>query len=199
MPLLHRAWVFQERLMSTRYIHFCEAEIVWECRESLACECSLIHAQDNLERFLKYTHDNALRTGSALDSYWRSLVATYMHLQLTFRSDRLVAIEGLVQQLQRRRATEYVLGVWKDSLIDDLAWFCLRNAKNEPTGTGRCRPFPSWSWAAAGDAIVFDKRLVPPVAFAEILPSADGKSESPRLLHLRGPAKSVHLKRPADA
>lgn len=28
MPLLHRAWVLQERLMSPRNVHFCQAELV---------------------------------------------------------------------------------------------------------------------------------------------------------------------------
>ncbi|KAF2122477.1 heterokaryon incompatibility protein-domain-containing protein [Lophiotrema nucula] len=38
-PLLARAWVFQERILSPRTVHFCGSEIVWECRETCACEC----------------------------------------------------------------------------------------------------------------------------------------------------------------
>lgn len=38
-PMLDRAWVFQERLLSTRVIHFTTNELMWECREMKACEC----------------------------------------------------------------------------------------------------------------------------------------------------------------
>lgn len=38
-PLLSRAWVYQERLLSPRVLHFCESELVWECREVCVCEC----------------------------------------------------------------------------------------------------------------------------------------------------------------
>jgi hypothetical protein len=39
-PLLKRGWVCQERLLSPRVLHFCEKELIWECRESSSCQCS---------------------------------------------------------------------------------------------------------------------------------------------------------------
>jgi hypothetical protein len=38
-PLLTRGWAFQERLLSSRVLHICESELVWECREKSSCEC----------------------------------------------------------------------------------------------------------------------------------------------------------------
>jgi hypothetical protein len=38
-PLLLGGWVFQERLLSPRVLHFCGSELVWECRQVSACEC----------------------------------------------------------------------------------------------------------------------------------------------------------------
>lgn len=37
--LLNRAWVCQERRLSKRMLHFTSNELVWECREGMACEC----------------------------------------------------------------------------------------------------------------------------------------------------------------
>jgi hypothetical protein len=34
-----RAWCFQERILSTRIVHFTEAEMVFECLSSCKCEC----------------------------------------------------------------------------------------------------------------------------------------------------------------
>lgn len=39
-PLLTRAWVFQERLLSTRVLHFGPYELFFECRTSIECECN---------------------------------------------------------------------------------------------------------------------------------------------------------------
>jgi len=41
-PLLSRAWVFQERLLSRRTLHFGASEILWECRTDCFCECTRI-------------------------------------------------------------------------------------------------------------------------------------------------------------
>lgn len=38
-PLLSRAWVFQERVLSPRVLHFCLQEMIWECCEHTMCEC----------------------------------------------------------------------------------------------------------------------------------------------------------------
>ncbi|KAM7205869.1 Heterokaryon incompatibility protein (HET) domain containing protein [Rhypophila sp. PSN 637] len=39
-PMLNRAWVFQERLLSRRTLHFSASEVLWECRTCCLCECT---------------------------------------------------------------------------------------------------------------------------------------------------------------
>ena len=46
-PLLSRGWVFQEKLLSPRILHFCSTELVWECRELSVCECGGFGNSDN--------------------------------------------------------------------------------------------------------------------------------------------------------
>jgi hypothetical protein len=40
--LLSRGWVFQERILSPRVLHFCKHELVWECGQETLCECGSI-------------------------------------------------------------------------------------------------------------------------------------------------------------
>jgi hypothetical protein len=40
-PLLNRAWVFQERFLSPRILHFTKTELTWECMETTTCQCIL--------------------------------------------------------------------------------------------------------------------------------------------------------------
>jgi hypothetical protein len=44
-PLLSRGWVCQERLLSPRVLHFCDRELVWECKEYSGCQCSCFNPQ----------------------------------------------------------------------------------------------------------------------------------------------------------
>jgi hypothetical protein len=37
-PLNSRGWVFQERYLSRRIIHFCDGRLFWECCGSILCE-----------------------------------------------------------------------------------------------------------------------------------------------------------------
>jgi hypothetical protein len=50
LPLLTRAWVFQERILSTRTLHFCDRELVWECTETTICECDGIAANASIKQ-----------------------------------------------------------------------------------------------------------------------------------------------------
>lgn len=48
-PLLSRAWVFQERVLSPRVLHFCLREMIWECCEHTICECGGLSNSLNLK------------------------------------------------------------------------------------------------------------------------------------------------------
>jgi hypothetical protein len=39
-PLLGRAWVYQEQLLSPRNLHFSSFESIWECNTTVSCQCS---------------------------------------------------------------------------------------------------------------------------------------------------------------
>lgn len=44
MPLLSRAWVYQERILSTRVVHFGYHELVFECKHGYLCDAAGLHA-----------------------------------------------------------------------------------------------------------------------------------------------------------
>ncbi|KAL2165946.1 hypothetical protein VTG60DRAFT_3566 [Thermothelomyces hinnuleus] len=39
LPLLSRAWAYQERLLAPRVLHFGPQEVLWECAQLLDCDC----------------------------------------------------------------------------------------------------------------------------------------------------------------
>lgn len=161
-PLLERAWVYQERLLSRRVIHFGPHELIFECNTSSACECSFMNnAPANLQ--LKPRHASILSleppSGFAINDVdmrayqWRKLVEEYSALNLTYESDRLPAIAGLASQRDRLQHDGYFAGLWQASTTHDLLWQVRGTPAPKPTQKS---PIASWSWASVGRPISFE-------------------------------------------
>ena len=85
-PTLRRAWCFQERMLATRIIHFTAAELIWECKTKINCECGLRKSSRNT---LKQSLDTSLEKAAAVEypdftnsrtiasKMWWKLVAEY--------------------------------------------------------------------------------------------------------------------------
>lgn len=146
-PLLSRGWVYQERQLSQRMLHFGPSEILWECGEQVTCECRDIEKLFNLPGYIaggKYKWRMlSLSTAETwqLRQRWYDIVSEFTGLQLSRPSDRLPALAGLAGDMQRHRWGRYLAGLWEDTIIFDLAWM----------GHGeRADPWyaPTWSWAS---------------------------------------------------
>ncbi|KAJ9606340.1 hypothetical protein H2200_009301 [Cladophialophora chaetospira] len=158
MPLFDRAWVFQERLLATRVVHYTKHEIMWECKEALRCECQGIESGKdwshgtNTGNF-KLDHGKVLlKDNSVLQRYkqWSRVLSEYSVRSLHFDGDRLPALSGIAGQMHLPGMGQYLAGIWSNSLPQSLTW---------QTGVGivekgwkKRRPdayrAPSWSWAS---------------------------------------------------
>lgn len=150
-PLLERAWVHQERLLSHRVLHFGPQELIWECFVAYSCECSGVRLMIDPA---KRTHTPDFKHGSLDDIAirWHRLVCQYSGLKLTFPSDRLPAISGLAKQFQKYRSDRYLAGLWEDTFKQDLLWNV--SADHPPP---RSQPWraPTWSWASVDCKVNF--------------------------------------------
>lgn len=154
LPLLTRGWVYQERLMSPRILHFGEQEISWECSGETICQCSGLKCVTCSKNTPKQSYLNDLIAGepseSDLASIWHALVTEYSRLMLTYSSDRLAALAGLASKMQRVRKGRYLAGLWEDSIILDLCWY----SPPQPANRSECL-VPTWSWAAIKSGVRF--------------------------------------------
>ncbi|KAK1635891.1 heterokaryon incompatibility protein-domain-containing protein [Colletotrichum phormii] len=169
-PLDNRAWITQEWMLSPRVIHYTKARLVWACRTLLKCEDEALRERPALptsqalaaERGDSYV-DNEEIMGFYAD--WCDLVSTYAARNLTYDSDKPVAILGLVTEVGNGIGERYTYGVfYNDSLLSEdfhahcvvtqLLWF----AKLTLTRPSALRDQPTWSWTSTIGAISF---LVP--------------------------------------
>lgn len=154
-PLLNRAWIYQERLLSPRILHFTNEELVFECRERSDCECGY----DTHNKSMKVRHALALSSDQkALLSRWLCIVNEYSLLDLTYGKDKLPGLSGVAKQMQHLNGDSYLAGLWRSTLIQCLCWYnpgynIIRGVgSHDKPETWRA---PSWSWAHIDGCILF--------------------------------------------
>ncbi|KAL7623679.1 hypothetical protein AAE478_005231 [Parahypoxylon ruwenzoriense] len=146
-PLLTRGWVFQERLLSPRFLQFGRDELLWDCRETMLCECGQRPPD------LPY---NQVSIGSGIDHLlahkWRKIIEFYCSLNLTYVTDKLPALSGLARHMgERRPGATYLAGLWSDSLDLDLLWVPYGPERSQ----GKEYLGPSWSWSCSYRRIIY--------------------------------------------
>lgn len=165
-PLNKRGWVFQERFMARRILHFGQHQLGWECRELAALEIfpnglprasamSLI-AKPKLEaRLDMLTRNPEEADGIEFTELWQLLVQQYSRCVLTEPEDKLIAFSGIAKRLMRIRDDVYTFGMWKKNMVYDLGWW-------RPTEVREAFPIdktslraPSWSWASVDGETIF--------------------------------------------
>ncbi|PMD16357.1 HET-domain-containing protein [Hyaloscypha hepaticicola] len=84
--------------------------------------------------------------------YWNNIVEEYSKKNLTKETDRLIALYGIAQSIKQQYThDEYVAGMWKNHLLNQLLWMTYTNLK-------KARPeyrAPSWSWASVIGKLMF--------------------------------------------
>ena len=147
-PLQRRGWVFQERMLSRRVVHFMEQELWWECRESFLCECG-DHSNKNLGIGMDWESKmNSISSPGDIELYWEYIVQIYTMKSLTYSSDIFPALQGLAKLFPSSMG-QYLAGHWESTLVKSLCWYPQQPATFTPNQWRA----PSWSWAAALGAV----------------------------------------------
>jgi hypothetical protein len=169
-PLVQRAWVYQERLLSQRIIHFGSRQILWECNQLEACETFPKGVPKPLRKRFKALAQvdpygkiaNRIEAGplsveeilgspemdGSIEDVWQSIQMGYNDKILTFYKDKVVALSGLMREVQRISHDTFIAGLWKRKFLEGLLWYCPYTEANQVRGKARPANYqaPSWSW-----------------------------------------------------
>jgi hypothetical protein len=175
-PLLARAWTLQEALLSLRLLLFFSGSQ----RPAFSCSkgtirsdggrmaqipTSLLSMEDTLERYegreerLKKSSldsiDGILELTKLSDA-WSNIVAQYTNRSLSFPSDTMPALPGVVTEWENRVPLgSYRAGLWSNSMREDL----IRRARRLAQRQGhRTYVAPSWSWASRSHPVYYQSR-----------------------------------------
>jgi hypothetical protein len=165
--LFTRAWVFQERMLSPRTLHYGSKAISWECIECDATEpfpkgdtwdwnkdkqyCRPKEAFELLDLPIgDELGDLTLSNGFNMFHYiWSGIIQKYTYCSLTRPDDKLVAINGVIRKIEQRTEMTNVAGLWRPYLLPELLWN-TSNPKQFKLDLFRPELYraPTWSWAS---------------------------------------------------
>lgn len=145
----HRAWTFQEAILSKRLLIFTDFGVYFQCSTALWCEdthlerptlseCSVDEVE--VPKFAKPFWKGAFPTTRDFWTYAK-LVEDYSPRQMTNQADALNAFTGLVNPLEMTLDTKFFHGL---PIIFFHAALCFGFATRHDNL--RRTDFPSWSW-----------------------------------------------------
>lgn len=220
LHLLSRGWVYQERLLSRRVLHFTPQELQWECMENSSCDCEVVQS---LPTDPKIDYSQAIssfntssknrlddpKTNLEILAGWMQMVGEYTSLHLTEPTDKLPALSGLAKQYHSilgHTKFKYVAGIWDNwdqfskateeynYLLLGLLW--AQNEKQDTQLLKRPRQWisPTWSWASVDGQIYYPWKDRLQVMYSEYYISNRFADTSPiREGDLTGQIRSAHL------
>ena len=132
--LATRAWATQEWLLSRRMVLYTAGCLVWSCKTITQRE----------------TGGSSHIT--ARNHRWKVIVEKFSARGLTYITDRLIALEGLRTAMANMRESDvYCFGLWKNSMPDQLLWYCNEPAERALNTLG----LPTWTWASTTHGVRF--------------------------------------------
>lgn len=132
-PLRTRGWALQESALARRSLYFMPGGPSWDCNST----CGFTERNTSLD--LAEFPD------------WDSVLERFSCTELTHKSDRLMAVEGIATELQKKTKDTYNRGVFLSQVASHLLWM-LKSIAPESEDL---QNVPSWSWASKGGSKSF--------------------------------------------
>jgi hypothetical protein len=161
-----RGWCLQERALSRRVVYFAETQLHFELKDDSGEVVHLV-SQGN-ER--DYFEPNRLRPEASVargyfSHTWWEYINSYTQRQLTYRSDKPLAIRGLALSMEEAgfpmflpslRSELHSFKTVSNDFIASLLWYVDKDAMSRPSS--EVGSYPTWSWLSV-DGVVFNESV----------------------------------------
>ncbi|KAK4038553.1 heterokaryon incompatibility protein-domain-containing protein [Parachaetomium inaequale] len=144
-----RAWIWQERLLAGRTVFYTRSGLKFECRRHSVWEGFGPGVSG---------HSWSAQLDNVSHRTWRGLVVEYTSRSITRPSDRLPAVESVMQRIAEKRGwTALSCGMWaNDALVESLAWQAETDGFDHPICRMNPEHYaPTWSWASVDGPVSY--------------------------------------------
>ncbi|KAF9880078.1 hypothetical protein CkaCkLH20_02032 [Colletotrichum karsti] len=138
-PLNTRAWVLQEYVLARRTAHFTKWGVVWTCSRDPAVAVS--------------EYDSGKQTVHPVPNTWENIIRSYSKREITYKSDKLIAIQGLASSWGSKQGKTPHYGLFLEDMPLCLAWFWSGHGDDKLVRD--VEGAPSWSWASVTGSLDF--------------------------------------------
>ncbi|KAI0876682.1 heterokaryon incompatibility protein-domain-containing protein [Hypoxylon argillaceum] len=149
LPYNRRGWTYQECMMSSRKVIFARGELIWECPCSYRKE-GLAPSVNAHPRFSPSHRMSPILAGFPDTESLHEILAEFQRRELTYDSDALASITGLLSVFSRTFSGGFLYGLPEKFFDSALGWRASfhRRRHNVSPGSSRLGPsgLPSWSW-----------------------------------------------------
>lgn len=143
-------------MLARQILHFTRDQVIWECRGFAASESFPRGLPSHLQQLHDKRYLNPFHwlgphhlAAKQFAIGWAELLRRYARGQLSFPSDKLIAISGLMSTALNTSGGPYLAGMWQCQLPVSLPW--VREDVDERLYLDRRKLgnlAPSWSWAS---------------------------------------------------
>jgi hypothetical protein len=161
-PLQERGWIFQECLLAPRVLYFTENQVLYECFQETKSEgfpqgIPYHRRPKDLGSLWDLLDDHASKSVSKkpermsfrVHELWNHILERYSRCNFTFSKDRLPALLGIAQLFAQVTGDEYIDGLWRSHLIEQLVWRVPQPQSQSIVERG----ISSWSWASTDEEV----------------------------------------------
>lgn len=150
-------WILQEQLLSPRILYFEQDQLYWDCVTQPASEISPVSASLLEDRNPDETWAfRVLRQATAgsgdtsilrkhIAEIWVHVIQNYSARDLTHKDDKVVALQGITQALERLLDIRCIAGMWHPDLWRQLIWWKVPQDTAPADGDVHQIFGPSWS------------------------------------------------------
>lgn len=169
IPTLERAWTHQEFILSPRVVSYFDNGTELTCQAGTQSHDGLqpylpehfseIEGRNPTLPYVFRTIQNSTISSeekAQLQSLWYIIVTRYSSTHTTYPDDRLPALSALASEFTRVTGDTYLAGLWKCTIIEDLAWRVVEPLESTVRmRSGQKYAVPSWSWASVSIGVSF--------------------------------------------
>ncbi|KAI1739203.1 heterokaryon incompatibility protein-domain-containing protein [Xylaria scruposa] len=146
MPINRRGWCLQESILPRRLLLYGPQELLFRCR-TIDCQSVIANVIDYSGGVDPPRPSSYEQREPDSRRVWNRLVRDYTNRKISIPGDRVYAMSGIIDELERKWADECIFGIWKSRVLEDICW----------TSTGdqtiRSPHAPSWSWMSVDGRI----------------------------------------------
>jgi len=149
-PLSIRGWVFQERMLAKRAVHFMTEHILMEDMGNITSEhCPDQYTSQRDQKRALFSHEKM--DSQEFCGLWAGMVEDYSACELTQSKDKIPAISGLAKVFSGRgHGQHFLAGLWSENLSQQFLWVSTSSSAHREQWRA-----PSWSWASLDGTVKF--------------------------------------------